>query len=294
MRRFPACNANYQNPPRILILAEASLQEPISVSIEGQGQSPFDVKWLWDGPNRAKNEKTRNVSPPPSEARRLKQYSIVVEIYQLPYLREFLWEMVGFLNAQADTGFSISTEASRVNAVTALAWGEVKAKSSWNCPSRARSSSSVFPPATPFTAPCSQCSQPHPAGWGRRGMQGMQVLHHHLQTGSAQPSSELGSCLSYQEPGQTPQSWTRLSRRGWAPIPAAVWAARPERATQKNTHPHTLCSMIIFWRRHTECRGGKCCLCSRMQMSIFFRSWERAPTNQNCALTEISQAAFQM
>lgn len=52
-----ACNANTQISARILILAEVNLREATSVSIEGWGRSPFDVKWLRDGTNRAKKKR---------------------------------------------------------------------------------------------------------------------------------------------------------------------------------------------------------------------------------------------
>lgn len=82
----------------------------------------------------------------------------------------------------------------------------------------------VCPPSFFYTFRCSLLPAfPIPScGLGLQGIgtvpvhptAGCRWLHHHLPAGSAQPSSDLGSCLSCQEPGQTRQTWTRLSGRG--------------------------------------------------------------------------------
>lgn len=198
------------------------------MSIEGWGRSPFDVKWLRDGTNRAKKKRQEMRVPSlPSKESKAEWHSsqnLSVTLLQRVSLGND-WAFVKTHKQCIIQRLALASPSRPAELMHLQPWPEEKLVQRAAETARAEHGPpAVCSPSFFYTFRCSLLPVfPIPScGLGLQGTgtvpvhptAGCRWLHHHLPAGSAQPSSDLGSCLSYQEPGQTRQTWTRLSGRG--------------------------------------------------------------------------------
>lgn len=101
-RPFPICSANTRVSANILILSEGNLQKLMSVSLTAPGKTPFDVKWLWDMPNKAKNTRPEVWAPLHLQGAWSRWRAAAMQ--QLPCFNRSLWEVTVGLNTQTGHG----------------------------------------------------------------------------------------------------------------------------------------------------------------------------------------------